>query len=1109
MKLNVIFVALALALSGTLSLRAADTNSLAALRAALQPKAASWGQVSVGTFTRTVSSARASGFGPKLAQLVAQRAASQAPGPPGPSPDPQQTAIKLLRDRAGTGVEVYLRPANRTVMQVRGQVLEKAAAGLARASEAERAEMTARNFLRANRGLLRLGDPDGELRLESHQRDVLSGSHLKFSQMFQDIPVWPAGLSVHLDLQGDVYLLDGAYSPTPAGIDARPAIDAAEAAERAKAAVAPGQDAQAWDMTLIIYAPLDQAPRLAWKLTVSASFMNSWLVIIDAVDGRILDRITQCLDSSAPGSSKDLEGIVRNFTVWSAGGTFSLADTSKKMFNPAFDPIKDPHGVISIFDAREVTSQNLKTVFLVDSTSATTWLPEAVSALFNFGLTYDYYSDRLNRNSLDGKGGNIQAVVRVAQLDNAFWNGELKMMFFGNVRPYPVALDVVGHELAHGVTQNTADLIYELQPGALNEALSDIFGEMVEAHATGQIDWKLGEKLGLVFRDMKNPASIQINGLNRPYPAKMSEFVDLPNSNDSDHGGVHINSSIINHAYYLLAEGLNGAVGLADAEQIFYHCLTDHLQKQSQFIDARLGCVAAAEALFGAGSNQAKKVAEAFDAVEIFANPPTPDPSPIPAVQGPDSTLLISFDPFAGQIALGRREQALGDPIDGVALVESVKEARPAVSGDGSFTLFVDSADDLCLVNTDNPNSLQCLGFQGQVNSVAASPDGKLFAFVLLDAFTGQPDNKINVYDLVKNTTRTFELLAPVIDGSPVDAVLYADSLVFTSDSKQLVYDALTEIRFGGGVPVQRWNIARINLATETTTVLVPPLEGLDFGNPNLGRAGNRYLTFDARNTTTGNTTVINLDLFTGDFAEIATAGQGLGFPCFTGDESAVIFAARDPNASVTGFSLFKQPLDATRLAKNGAVSLWLPDATIGVIYRRGAVAAANALPIVTVTSPANNAIFPPLPTVEIQANASDTDGTVAKVEFYEGSSKLGEAANAPYHFTWSNVPAGNYRLIARAIDNLGAASDSAAVNITVGQSASASFRLGGTRLANNTLRLTLSGPAGNYLLQRSTNLIDWSDSFAIPVGATGSGSVDDPSDLGSSRRLFFRARKN
>ena len=170
-----------------------------------------------------------------------------------------------------------------------------------------------------------------------------------------------------------------------------------------------------------------------------------------------------------------------------------------------------------------------------------------------------------------------------------------------------------------------------------------------------------------------------------------------------------------------------------------------------------------------------------------------------------------------------------------LAFVERIKEARPAVSGDGSFALFVDGANDLCGVDTDNPNSLQCLGFQGLVHSVAVSPNERYYAFVLRNPVTGQAQNQINIYDIQQDTNRSYTLVAPVQDSTPVNSVLYADSMVFTADSKQLIYDAQTQLSFGNTGQVLRWSIFRIDVATATTTVLVPPLEGADFGNPNLG----------------------------------------------------------------------------------------------------------------------------------------------------------------------------------------------------------------------------------------------------------------------------------
>lgn len=712
------------------------------------------------------------------------------------------------------------------------------------------------------------------------------------------------------------------------------------------------------------------------------------------------------------------------------------------MFQADFDPIQDPRGVITIYDAHLLTKDQLNTgdILRVESTDVNTWLPEAVSAAFNFGLTYDYFWERFNRNSINGEGGNIKAVVRVGNMDNAFWSFSEKAMYFGDVRPYAASLDVVGHELTHGVVQFSAGLVYELQPGALNEAFSDIFGEMVEARRDGQPDWKLGSGLDFVLRDFKNPGSRQYGG--KPYPKKMSEFFDLPNDGDSDYGGVHINSSIINHAFYLLAEGL-----------------------------------------------------------------PTPPPAPVPEVKGPDSTLFVSIDPAVQAFALGRHESAQGDPPGGKPLVDYVLSKRPAVSGDGSFALFVDSVHDLCGVETDDPSSLQCLGLDGLVHAVAISPDSRYYAFVLRDPTTGQADNRINVYDLIQDTNHTYVLQAPTGDGPAVDTVLFADSMVFTTDSKQLIYDALTVVKFAGE-PVERWSIYKLDLATETITVLVPPFEEADIGNPNLGRVSNRYLTVDAL-FASGVNAVVNLDLFTGEAGLIGITGNHYGFPCFTGDESAVIYAAPDATAPLTGFSLYKQPLAANRLETNGPPSLWLSDATLGVIYRRGAFVSSNAPPIVTLTTPAPNATYPAPATLTFTAHASDPDGAVAKVEFYSGDDKIGESA-APYQFTWSNVPAGEYRLIARAIDNLGAAADSSLVHVSVtsGNGGGASVKLvAPQRLPDGSVQFTVTSPRARIVvIEVSANLTQWSPLLTVTSGPEGYLFTDDQA-AGSPQR-FYRVKE-
>jgi len=146
---------------------------------------------------------------------------------------------------------------------------------------------------------------------------------------------------------------------------------------------------------------------------------------------------------------------------------------------------------------------------------------------------------------------------------------------------------------------------------------------MVEARTEGGPDWQVGSNLSLPFRSLADPSSLEIC-CGRGYPEKMSEFIGpydplLDLFVDRDYGGVHLNTTIPGHAFYLLAAGLDGAIGNADAEAVFYRALAFHLVANSQFVDVRLACIQAAEELFGVDSIQAQKTEEAFDAVEIFA----------------------------------------------------------------------------------------------------------------------------------------------------------------------------------------------------------------------------------------------------------------------------------------------------------------------------------------------------------------------------------------------------------------------------------------------------------------------------------------------------------
>jgi len=803
---------------------------------------------------------------------------------------------------------------------------------------------TARAFLENHRGLLALDDPRTELEVLSEVVDNLGRRHIKYGQRYNGLPVWASSLVVHLDAQGNVDLMNGAFVPTPKSVSTKAVVSADEAVALARTFVPLGAVGTVLGPAKAMIYTSEQGgskPVLAWQVKVTTDFAHAWMVLIDATTGAKLTAFNEVMTVGTPGGGVDIFGINRSLNVFNSNGTFFMVDVSKQSFDPTSMPpnVASTRGGIVILDAgnQPAMVQNAADIpqNQVTSSSATSgWLPDAVSASFGFSETYDYFLERHQRNGLDGEGGTIQATVRVGQnFGNAFFVGAQQAMFFGDGVPFAGALDVVGHELAHGVVSTTSNLIYENQSGALNESFSDIFGTAVQARTNGTVEWVIGDQLtqASLLRDMENPGRL-MTFLGVPYPSRMSEFIVT----NEDNGGVHINSSIPNHAFYQLAEGLPNSISLQDAELIFFRAFTLHLQQRSQFNDARLASIRAAEELFGAGSEQALRTAEAYDVVEIFDAPSTPEPSPFPEVQGEDALLAIAINPNNGANVLIRREAALGDPVQGsnISGFGVANGSRPSITGDGSVAAFVNDFNDLCIIGTVADQEATCLGFPGSTHSVTLSPDGTLLASILLTP-SGTPANMINVTEIATGNTLSFTLVADALDGIDTNLIALADAIDFSSTGQFLIYDALNDITFGDGSNIQLWSIFALDLVTGRTLTVVPPSPGLVISFPTISQTSDNFFTFDVFDDSTGESVVVAANLNTGAFAQIGQVTQGFGVPAYTGDDSAIVYSQFDPQVP-TQFSLVRQPVAADRITPVGQAELFLNDADFASIYRRG-----------------------------------------------------------------------------------------------------------------------------------------------------------------------------
>lgn len=1002
----------------------------------------------------------------------------------------QADALRRLQQQVGPSLQTFLRADNSTPIQIKGTPLARAASGVDEVSA--RNQTTAMSFLRQNADLLLIHDPAAELKVAHQEVDALGYTTLRFTQHYRGLQVWPAELGVHLDPQGTIVVVDGAYVPTPSEVSVQPAVTEARAQARARESVSTGSPGSITTPQLIIYALLDKPPRLGWRLEVATGVDHYWSIVIDAQNGAVIRAVDLCASDNVLGSGLDGLGHTVPLDVWRSGGTYYMWNTSKPMFDPAKQT-----GVIVIEDARNATkdqvlvNNTIQNITDVTSATPTSWSnPDAVSAAFNFSETYDYYRERFNRSSYDGNRADMVAVVRIGGLPNAFWHPQHRMMFFGNADRYAVSLDVIGHELTHGVINSIGSqgiLDYQGQSGALNEAFADIFGEMVEARSRGTNDWILGSQLLTPARNMARPAQYG-------QPSRMSEYLNT----EDDFGGVHENSGIIDHAYYLVAAGLKGAIGNRDAERIFYRSLTQYLKPLSQFADARFACIAAAEDLFGTGSLQAIKTAEAFDAVEIYASPANLEPasSSKAAVQAPDSAVFIREHWFWNRDDLWRREVARGDTTSGTSLATGLALSRPTVSGDGADMYFVGSDHGLAYMTTKGASF--STSYAGLVHSVAASPEGHYVAFVFNTA-GGNPTNQIWLYDARSNLSVTVNLQTPVLDSSPISNINYADALDFSPDGRYLIYDALSSVRRADGKLRQAWSIFAIDMATLQQKTIVPPDRDFQIGNPAFSQTSDRFIVFDAQYTN-GNSAVVTLDLFQGTLGLVGVSYSGLGYPGFNGDDSCVIYADQDTSTS-SGRSILQQYLSADKMGTSGNPGLWLKDAKLGVIYRRGSYASVNNAPWITVTSPAANAAYTAPVTVTLTATAGDIDGSVKRVDFYSGSRLLGSVSSSPYTFSLPNLAAGVYRVSAVAFDDQGAWT-AAPTRVFVVKAASPSGVLSRPGAPGFEFSLKIA-VAGLYRLEASTNLVDWVP-LTSPWCPADFGYVDPQATNYSMR--FYRA---
>lgn len=361
--------------------------------------------------------------------------------------------------------------------------------------------------------------------------------------------------------------------------------------------------------------------RLAWRMELfSVEPLDCQLIYIDALTGEVIKQMSQTQHEGVPGTShtmyRGVQSIVSDST---APGQFRLHDYSRAA-----------SGIVTV-NLNNTTNLANAVDFTNDSSHWDlvngSWDEASGDVHWGSEVAYDIFLDEYGFDSYDGQGGQIRSHIHYGPQSyaNAFWNIDHAGYGDDNGSPH-VGIDIVGHEITHGVIRNTADLIYINEGAALNEGYADIFGNTIEAlFDSASASWLVGEDSD-ASRSMSNPRSIVYSPSSQGHPDtyRGNGWYD----GGLDNGGAHGNATVFGHWYYLMAEGGTGTNDLGDAYtvagigvrksgQIAWRMLYHYLTPTSDFQDAREASLTSAEDLFGLCSAEWQAVVNAWYAVGL------------------------------------------------------------------------------------------------------------------------------------------------------------------------------------------------------------------------------------------------------------------------------------------------------------------------------------------------------------------------------------------------------------------------------------------------------------------------------------------------------------
>src|SRR5688572_5337565 len=502
-------------------------------------------------------------------------------------------------------------------------------------------------------------------------RDVIvdrdGTEHVRFNRTYKGLPVIGGDLVVHS--KAGVLKRTSITQAKPLNLSTTPVITAAAAIATAGKSWAKAYDV-APTSRLVVHART-ATPKLAHDVVYVGSSSDGTPVrmhyYVDAVSGAIIDKTNAIKTGTVPGTGYPpytgntppppsfIPAVGPGFSLFAGNVTLNTQFNNTRRVYELKDSTRGNTFITDMANGYRGTG-----TLMVDADNK--WgngqlsdrVSAGVDAAYGFQKTWDFFKNSFGRNGIrnDGVGASGAVHYRI-NYANAFWNDDCFCMSFGDgdgdmVRPL-VSIDIVGHEVSHGVTASTADLIYNSESGGLNEATSDIFGSMIEYYANNAKqppNYVIGEQIfttpswDLFVRTMFKPHLDGISPDCYPSATTPSNGITLSNFKAMD---VHYSSGVANHFFYLLAEGAvvpadyaagtpanlgpsdlvcNGNVGLAGigrdkAMQIWYRALTVYFTSNTTYADARVATLNAAGDLYGVGSAEQLAVDATWNAVSM------------------------------------------------------------------------------------------------------------------------------------------------------------------------------------------------------------------------------------------------------------------------------------------------------------------------------------------------------------------------------------------------------------------------------------------------------------------------------------------------------------